>query len=121
MRYPHQRTCVLRLSLFIILLASLLIGPALLMKFYYFERICQAYAQAHNFEGSRYSPSSKNSPEQCFFEGQRPVLVKQIVGWKHRVILVVWLLYQPFGAFGLTFGIFLAPWEKLKWFKNSRP
>ncbi|GAA5526522.1 hypothetical protein [Herpetosiphon gulosus] len=120
MRYRQQRTVIVRLGLFIGLFLSLLIGPALLMKYYYFERICQVYAQAQHFEGSRYSAGGRHSPETCFFESQNPVLVKQIVGWNHQVIRVLWGLYLPLGPLGLTVGIFLAPWEKLKWFKNSR-
>ena len=97
---------------------ALLLIPAVLMQQFYFERICQTYAQANNFGASRYSPATRNSPESCFFASQATIPVKQLVGWEHQVILGIWLIYRPLGAFGLTLLSFMVPWQKLKWRKN---
>lgn len=121
MQEPAQtRSCIMSLTLFILLFGGLTIGPWFLMQHFYFERICQSYADAHHLENSRYSSAKRHSPEQCFFSGQRSVEVAQIVGWKHQVIRGLWMLYAPLGSFGLTFAILLAPWQKLKWPKNNR-
>ncbi|KPL85840.1 hypothetical protein [Herpetosiphon geysericola] len=102
------------------LFVALLLIPALLIQHFYFERICAVHAQANGLGTSWYSPASRYSPESCFFANQGSIPVNQLVGWQHKLVLGIWLIYRPLGAFGLTLFIFMLPWPKLKRFKNIR-
>ncbi|XSG73920.1 hypothetical protein ACP8Y2_17210 [Herpetosiphon llansteffanensis] len=118
-QHSNKRIIILLIG-FCSLFVALLLIPALLMQHFYFERICAVHAQANNLGVSWYSPASRYSPESCFFANQGSIAVNQLVGWEHKLVLAIWLIYRPLGAFGLTLFVFMLPWQKLKRFKNIR-
>ncbi|MBM7843104.1 hypothetical protein [Herpetosiphon giganteus] len=115
----HSNKRIIKLLVgFCSVFVALLLIPALLMQQFYFERICTVHAQANQLGDSWYSPASRYSPESCIFANQGSIPVNQLVGWEHNVVLAIWLIYRPLGAFGLTLFVFMQPWQKLKRFKN---